>query len=187
MRSRRENCEFFDECGRSGHVYNPETLSYERCACLRKEIQKSQLGRLYSDEPVLDTALRTHRRANLLLQGPLTLVRRHLAGVAATLRNEQEEVTAIDAYRLIEIFLDKDEEYSNVFPVVDADLLVVFLGFGEIKNRRLPDCINQVLERRELVDLPTWVVLNMETSQVEGRYDSTLASKLGQFKRVTIK
>ena len=53
-----------------------------------------------------------------------------------------------DAYRLIEIFVEKDDELDTNAMAVDADLRVLLLGFGEPRNRYLPELAVQVLSRR---------------------------------------
>jgi hypothetical protein len=49
---------------------------------------------------------------------------------------------------LLEILLDKDEEFTTTAQVAQHDLLILLMGFGEPRNRYLPDLILQILGTR---------------------------------------
>jgi hypothetical protein len=42
----------------------------------------------------------------------------------------------------------------------------------------------EVISRRELLDLPTWVVIGINDNQISHKYSEELASKLASFRRV---
>jgi hypothetical protein len=91
----------------------------------------------------------------------------------------------LDAYRLIEIFLEKDDELETNRPVVEADLLVLLLGYGDPRNKYLPELLLQVLSRRSLLDRPTWVVCGIPVEQIAHRYTVALSTVLMKFEKVS--
>lgn len=177
----RESCEYKDRCGKTGH-YQVKGV-WHRCQCLEREINKQKLGFFDTPNPRKDSPLLKLRTENVLLEGPLASVRPHMAGVILALSAEGKSVKAIDAYRLVEIFIDKDEEFRSYQDIADYELLVIMLGFGDVKNQRLPDLIMQVLNRRELIQKPTWVILGLPLLQVGTRYSLEIQESLSRFRR----
>lgn len=140
-----------------------------------------------TDAPVMDTALLKMEHTSALIEGSMSVVRGHIAGVILKLKGEGKTFTAMDAYRLVEIFLDKDEEFKSTSDIAGYDLYVMLLGFGDIKNQRLPDIIQQAIQRRELLQRPTWVVLGMPMGQVAMRYSQEVYNVINSFKRVVLR
>jgi hypothetical protein len=122
---------------------------------------------------------------DLKIQGPLQIVRQHVAGSLMCKGMQGKSFVVIDAYRLIEIYLDKDDEYETQRPAVDTDLLVLLLGFGEPRNRYLPELVLQALSRRSLLMRPTWVVCNMTPEQIGAKYGPELTTMILGFKQVS--
>lgn len=181
--NRREKCEYRERCGKNGHVF--VNGQWERCNCLKMEIAKRQLGPFYSDQPIKNSPLYQMKDRSLLIEGPLSNIRPHVSGVLLRLTEEGASFRSMDAYRLIEIFLEKDREFDSVSEGTEVDLLILLLGFGDPPNRYLPELVVQTLDRREIRTLPTWVVLGIQLPQVAGRYSEALSIKLNQLKKVT--
>jgi hypothetical protein len=145
-----------------------------------------ELGMLWpaSHSPATASPLSSQTTQNLTIHGPITSTKEHLSCAALDLRRRGQSWEAIDAYRLIEIFLEKDAEYSSQAPITEADLAIIFLGFGDPRNKYLPELLQQVLARRELENKATWVVLGLPPAQIAGRYGADLAEKLSQYRAV---
>jgi len=183
MKSIREKCDQRNKCGTTGH-YRNEKGNWERCRCLTLEINERRLGQMFDLNPKEKTPLKSKTNLNLIIEGPLSTIRPHVAGALLHLVERKESFVIIDAYRLIEIFLEKDEEFSTSRPVVEAELLVMLLGFGDPRNSYLPDLILQVLNRRELTRKPTWVIMGIELSRVGQKYSQVLQDKISEFEKV---
>lgn len=174
------------KCGPTGHILDPNTKKYTRCACLQQRVNKVKLGLMYSPEPILSTPLASQAETDLLIPGPLNPLKPHLAGAMLKLEEARKTWVAMDAYRLIEIFLGTDgEETSNAF-AVDADLLVLMLGFADPPNRYLPELVLQVLNRRQMLSQATWVILGIDLEHVATKYNSALKDYLRAMKVVRI-
>ena len=126
---REKSCEHWARCGRTGHYY--ENGLVRRCPCLVQEINKRKLGVMFDPRPVLDTNLIKKRNQDLRIEGSLSQIRPHIAGALIKQSEENRSFRVLDAYRLIEIFLEKDEEIATQTILVEADLLILLLGFGD--------------------------------------------------------
>lgn len=184
MKSPRETCPKRELCGATGHLLKDGR--WQRCTCLSLEIAATRLREMYTPNPRTDTVLRKMTEQDLLIEGPLQVVRNHVAGALMTL-NSGRRFMVMDAYRLLEIFLEKDEEHETSRPVVDTDLLVLLLGFGDPRNRYLPELVLQALSRRALLQKPTWCILGMDKGQIAHKYSAELATTLTRFKSINAK
>lgn len=171
---------------RGGHLRTPKG-EWIRCSCLLEDIYKRDLGVFATKEPELTTGLRSFTDTSLLIEGPMSRIRGHIAGVILDLKAKGGTFTSMDAYRLVDIFLDKDEEFQGSGAISGYDLFVMLLGFGEVKNQRLPDLIMQVLARRDLLQKPTWVILGLPLGQVSMRFSSEVHDSINRFKKVQIR
>lgn len=181
----RDECEFRDRCGTTGHYL--DNSEWVRCTCLQLELNKKNLGALYSDSPEKDSPLRDMLGSNLVIEGPLEKIRKHTSSGLLRLISAHKRFQILDSYRFLEIFLQKDTEFDNQQFAVDADLLVILLGFGDPRNKYLPELLLQVVSRRELLSKATWVVLGVTLSDVGLKYSSALMDRLGTYKRVLTK
>lgn len=179
VKSPRENCEHKARCGRTGHLWADGR--WQRCPCLELELAQPRLRELYTPKPDYHTPLKAKLDNDILIQGPLQTVRKHTAGALMPL---QGRYVVIDAYRLVEISLEKDEEFETNRPVIEADLLALLLGFGDPRNRYLPELVIQVLSRRNLMRRPTWVVCGIDKAQIPHKYTPELAAVLDRFETV---
>lgn len=170
---------------RSGHLF--VNGKWVRCDCLKKRIYKRDLGVFATDTPNRETALIKNIDRSLLIEGPLSQIRNHVAGAFLHMKEVGLNFTSTDAYRLVDIFLDKDADFSNSSVISEFDLYVMLLGFGEVKNQRLPDLIMQVLARRELLQKPTWVILGIPFGQVASRFTSEVHDAMKNYGKVVIK
>jgi hypothetical protein len=180
----REGCEFYERCGRSGHYLTG--TAWVRCPCLEKEKLKRDLGVMFVDHPYKDTNLTKGLGKDMVLQGPLQGLKPHIAGALLALAQRGKTWLVMDAYRLIEIFLAQDDEMKTTAEAIEQDLLVVLLGFGDPRNRYLPELLVQVLARRDLQGKPTWVVLGLDLGAVPARYNAELHSLLNQMEKVVM-
>lgn len=176
----RSNCEFRDRCGKTGH-YRDEQGRWFRCQCLELEINRKRLGLMFTENPVDRSKLMDLQDKNLILTGPLEILRRHVASVLLGMASEGESWVTMDAYRLIEIFLDQDQEFSHVSAATGKDLLILLLGFGDPPNKYLPELILQAVNRRELIGKPTWIILGIPKERIPTKYSVELGTKLEQF------
>lgn len=181
----RADCPLSKSCGPTGHIYREG--KWWRCACLEQEVNKQRLGMFAVKNPREDTVLWRYREENLLIEGPLGIIRPHVAGVLNRLLEQGKTFDFMDAYRLVEIFLDKDEEYQTSQDLADYDLFGILLGFGDVLNRRLPDLIVQALARRELKQRPTWVILGLSLKQVPAKYNADVFDKINNYRKVAVR
>lgn len=177
----RATCPNKDRCGASGHYWDGV---WKRCPCLEAEIRQRVLGPMYAPEILDKTPLSAQATSNLLMEGPLIVVRKHVARVLLNMRSEGRTWITMDAYRLIEIFLGEDAEHDNQAAATNPDLLILLLGFADPRNKYLPELILQVMARRELSSLPTWVILGVPKGVLSTRYGSELDTKLTTFRPV---
>lgn len=181
---RDKTCEYYARCGKSGHYYDGGR--WRRCECLEREANKLRLG-VFNTANVRDSSsLSGLREKDLLVEGPIRVIREHVARVLLDMAEEGKSYYCMDAYRLVEIFLDKDEEFKTSQDLADFDLLVMLLGFGDVANRRLPDLILQALNRRELVQRPTWVVMGLPLASVPTKYDAAVFERLSQMRKASV-
>lgn len=124
---------------------------------------------------------------DLLIEGPLATIKNHVAGVLLKRADQNENWITIDAYRLIEIFLDEDSEFDNQAPITETDLLIILLGFGDPRNRYLPELLIQVLSRRELTSKPTWVILGTTLDLTATKYSGEVHDRLRRMRKVNVK
>lgn len=178
----REKCDNKDRCGKTGHYLTKE--GYVRCACLELEMNERKLGQMFCERPRTNTPLIGKRDQNLRIEGPLAQIRPHVAGALLEMSKARESFVIMDAYRLIEIFLEKDGEFSTTRPATEADLLVLLLGFSDPRNRYLPELIMQIMNRRDLTRKPTWVVMGVEVSTVSHKYSPELEEHLKTFEKI---
>lgn len=186
MKSPRETCSKRSQCGPTGHTFNPKTKAMDRCKCLELEILQRQLGAMYTPTLMEETPLSDMTGRDLLIEGPLASVRSHVAPCLLSLSKGGETWTTMDAYRLIEIYLRQDEEHESNYFAVETDLLILLVGFADPRNRMLPELILQVLNRRELLHKPTWVILGLPQETISTKYSTALADKLSTHKKVRI-
>lgn len=186
MRSPRETCEFKDRCGATGHLRQADG-TYARCQCLTLEINHRKLGAFYVTNPKANTALSSVQDIDVVIEGHLAGIKEHVARVLLDRANAQQGWTTIDAYRLIEIFLGEDKEFDTQSPITESDLLIILLGFGDPRNRYLPELLIQVLSRRELTNKPTWIILGTTIEQTGSRYSSEVQERLKRMKKVNVR
>jgi len=172
------------KCGGRGHVLVDGV--WHRCACLQRKVDKQKLGVFDTEQVERNTPLLGLVNQNTLIDGPLGVVRSHVAGALLHLSEQGKTYGAMDAYRLVEIFLDKVEEYKSTQDLAEFDLFIMLMGFGDIANRRLPEIILQALNRRELVQKPTWIVLGIPLNSVAGRYDAAVYERIAQFRKARV-
>jgi len=182
----RDNCSNKDVCGKTGHVRDQEG-NWQRCQCLVGELEKRRLGPFYCSEPVVSTPLVTVTEKTCLLEGSLQSLRPHIAGAITFLESKGKTVRYMDAYRLIEIYLEKDPEFQTTAEGTEADLLIFLVGFGDPRNRYLPELLIQAIDRREVLDKPTWVLLGIPLTGIATKYSEQLFDKLSAMKPVRLK
>lgn len=181
---RNSTCPSYSRCGKTGHFL--QDGKWERCACLVKELNKQRLGIFNTADVQKKTPLTALVNTDTVIEGPISVIRQHVARVLLDLIAQEKTFGTMDAYRLVEIFLDKDEEFQTSQDLAGFDLFILLLGFGDVANRRLPDLVNQALNRRELVQKTTWVILGLPLPSVAGRYDASLGERLVRMKRVGV-
>lgn len=174
-------------CARTGHVYVAATDTYEPCPCMLVEKNQRRLGKLFEPELYLGSPLRKDVGRNLFLEGPLREVRRHAAGAVLHLERLGRTWSVLDSQRAADIWLGKDEEFTTSARPASGDLLVFFLGFGELPNRRLPEVILEVLDRRMLEQRPTWIISSYDRAELGARYGAEVERRiLDDFERVRV-
>lgn len=185
MKSARENCEFKDKCGTSGHFLL--NGAYVRCKCLVMDMNRRKLGAMYSSNIDEQTVLKSFLDKDLRIEGPLASIREHVSACLLTMIVKNERFMVLDAYRFLEIYLQQDTEIQHQAEAVDPELLVILLGFADPRNKYLPELLLQVMNRRELIEKPTWVVMGIDLTSVATRYQSTqLQEKIATFKKVVV-
>lgn len=177
--------------GTPGILWNG--ISYERCPCISRELRRATLGIFAVDKPALNSILLSRMNSNTLLDSPLDKVRPHVAAVILKASEKGINVQHSTCYRLFEKFVGSEVDGAEQHGrrIQDADLLILTLGVGEISVGKIPgiigECVQQVLDRREMEMRPTWVILGVDFNQVGTRYGADLERILRSFQRVTIK
>lgn len=69
----------------------------------------------------------------------------------------------MNCYRLVDIYLGKDPTYSNL-PMLISDVLVLYVGYNEFRNQRIPEFILHVFEMRR--DKTNWLVYKNPTEDM---------------------
>ena len=185
MMSRTEKCEERHLCGFTGHrLVDGE---YVRCACREEDERERVLGPIYAPDILERTNLHSKTSSDIVIEGPLAGVRRHVGRVLLDMRGMGKTWLTMDAYRLIEIFLGEDKEFQNQHAAIDPDLLILLLGFADPPNKYLPELLLQTLSRRELLRSPTWVIMGVPLSYVSVKYNAVLLERLETFDKVNVK
>lgn len=84
----------------------------------------------------------------------------------------------IDAYRLVEIYLDQDVEFKKVRDLEPYDLVIVVIGISDLPNRMLPPLMCMLLQQRRMLGRPTWIYSSLKPSQFLDKYGRDLFSLL---------
>ena len=168
-------------CHGKGHVQTKE--GWKRCHCLNERLTRQRVGTLYSEKAPASSALEGLRDRDTLIEGPLETIRRHATAALRRQHAEGKTHLTIDAYHLIDVFLEKTDDWRSTAEASDPDLLIIMLGFGDPRNKYLPELIEQALARRELLRKPTWVVLGTSRDMIPTRYNASLADRLNKFHR----
>lgn len=182
MRSPRLTCK--NECAKTGHIMTDEGVA--RCECLKIEINMRRLGTMFTPSIVKTTPLTNLVDEDAVLDGPLSVLRQHVGRVLIDRSENHERWVQIDAYRLIEIFLGQDEEFATQFSVTDTDLLLLMLGFGDPRNKYLPELLLQALSRRELLQKPTWIILGCALDSLSVKYSTEVHGRVARMRRVKV-
>lgn len=158
-----------------------------RCGCLSRSIRKRKHGDLYTEEIVSSTPLSKVGSKNLMISGYIEDVRKHLGRLLTSYDEDpSKSYHILHLSRLVEIYLQQDEEFSYFNRLLASDLLVLFMGFYEKRNSYLPELINEVVARRSLSRKPVWVVLGQDKSFIQRKYGDEVAKNLLKFKEVII-
>jgi hypothetical protein len=182
LRSPRETCT--NPCRATGHTI--ENGLPVRCDCLKLEINLRKLGPMFSPSPKTKTGLSEAQHEDAVLEGPLSSVRQHVSRVLLDRAEKNEQWITMDAYRLIEIFLGQDEEFETQAAVTDTDLLIMLLGFGDPRNKYLPELLLQTLNRRELIMRPTWIILGLPLDQLGIKYSTQVYDRVSRMRKVRV-
>lgn len=182
MRSPRETCS--NPCKATGHLF--ENGRPVRCACLKLEISQRKLGPMYVADPRPTTKLSEAVHEDAVLEGSLLGIKQHVARVLLDRADKNQQWITMDAYRLIEIFLGQDEEFETQTAVTDTDLLIILLGFGDPRNKYLPELLLQTLNRRELLQKPTWIILGLPIEQLGIKYSSEVYERVKRMRKVRV-
>lgn len=182
MRSPRETCP--NPCAATGHIFVNGVP--KRCDCLKLEINQRKLGAMYTPTPKASTQLSAAQHDDLVMQGALPSVKQHVARVLLDRAEKNQAWITMDAYRLIEIFLGQDAEFETQTAVTEADLLILLLGFGDPRNKYLPELLLQTLNRRELIMKPTWVILGVALDQLGIKYSTAVYERISRMRKVSV-
>lgn len=183
----RRRCANFARCGKTGHYYDPAQDGWVRCTCLKMEMNRRALGDLWCENPLLNTDLLKSTRTDLIIEGTLPTVRQHCAGAVLGLTDDKRTWEVVYSQRLADIWLSKDDDLRTTARLGwSVSLLILFLGWGELPNKRLPECIKEVLDRRALAQVPTWIHMNCDFNQIAHKYSEELARRLSAFERVDL-
>lgn len=181
-------CEF---CEGQGHIL--ENGAWVRCKCITEQACVQQLGIFYTPQRPKKTPLEQLVNENAILEGSLDSLRPHVGRAMLSLQEDGKRVTAFDCYRLAERYIDslnsESGGESHIVQTEGWDLVIMLIGFGEPRNKMLPELIMQLLGRRDVLRLPTWVILGpcVEIASVGMKYSSEVASRLADFKKVKMK
>lgn len=182
----RRKCEHFARCGATGH-YVDKNGEWTRCPCLVLERWQGALGAFFCVDPELNTKLIAEIDKNLILEGTRADVTRHVAGALIHLDRLRREWAEIHSQRLAEIWLGKDDELATTASLERADLVFLWLGWGELPNKRLPECILELIDRRWRVRKPLWVYMNFDVDDLPQQYkNQTLARKIEEFESIEL-
>ncbi len=145
------------------------------------------MGNMYTDEDVEDSPLVGLTHKSIVLTGPIKKMKAYCKPAIMDDIDKGKRVVSIDAYRLIDIQFEQDNQFEFLWQVQDADFLVMQLGFGDPKNKFLPDLLVNTFDRRDMNGLPTWVLLGINIEQVRTRYNEHVHERLSDYHPVEIK
>lgn len=189
----REDCEHFARCGKTGHYFDEGAGGMVVCPCLEKERLRRLLGTLYSDRPIKKTALLNELGKSIRIEasGVIARVRRHMHTAALEALRRGMRVRTLTSERVMEVWLGKEEGREgglrSIDPILDdADLLIFFIGYGEMVNRELPAGILKVLDGCLLRGINVWVVLGDDPGRVSHAYSEEVATRLKEFPKVVV-
>lgn len=164
-------------CSGKKHVRIPGTFKWTRCSCALYEIArgfikpKIRQGRL---EPSIDVGLWSfdYRQSAVAHTLPFELFTQIVWKSLLRVPNSELRYDFIEAYRLVEIYLQQDTTYDRVRDLEDLELLIICLGVSEPPNKMLGPLISQILTQRLNADLPTWVYCSGTLASIPERYGS---------------
>jgi hypothetical protein len=183
-----KDCEHYTRCGDTGHFVN-EKKEVERCPCMERKLNRIYLKEFDCADPNRKTPLGDEILNNALLTGTHEDVIWHTAGALLLLRDLELSWVSITSERLLEIWLDKDEDGLRTFvPLERADLVFLWLGWGDtLPNRCRPDAIDDLISRRARVQKPLWIYMNFDLAEAGKHFNSVaLQRKLGEFPKVNL-
>lgn len=172
-------------CTPSGHIRTSRGIV--RCPCKEVDLRSRFLGKFAVDELPDESLLVGSLDVNMVTEDPVELLRPHIAKALLYNRSLGRTYVDLDAYRLIDIFLSQDEEHSTQFSVLSYDIAILFLGFGDPRNRYLPELLVQFINRRLLDRKPVWFLLGCSYEDIPVRYSATLLRSLEEnYSRTTL-
>lgn len=163
-------------CGGTTRHYRDET-GWHRCECMAAVVDRVYIKsaiRLGRDTypPELDSRPPFPLK-DLVVREPLSqlnafkdMVWRSLADY----RLSNLRYDYIDAFRVVDIFFEKDPEYQSIRDLAQLPLLVVVLGLGEVPNKMFPSLVSQLYFLRADAGKPTWTFLPHDNATVARVY-----------------
>lgn len=85
----------------------------------------------------------------------------------------------IDAFRLVDIAFEKDEEYKTLRGLSTPGLLIVILGMADIANKMLPSLMQQLYMLRFDAVRPTWTFAPFDQDRIAQMYGRDFADMVG--------
>lgn len=171
-------------CTNGHHLINKQWV---RCKCVEDLLYTSKLGIFKCDSPTFNEKLYSHVGVSVRIEGALNDIRPMVAGVLTRMMKEEKTFGVVDGYQLVEIFLEKDSDFPTLGTLLEKDLVILMLGFGEVKNQRLPELLFQLFQRRKLFQKPLWVVVGDTMYRMGERFGALVVKELEELRRLELR
>lgn len=80
----------------------------------------------------------------------------------------------MNAYRLLDIYLGKDDKYNSLFKIY-SNYLAIYLGYRESANKRQSDVIEQTIENRIIKNRRTWIYYKGTKSKFNSKFPAVMS------------
>lgn len=169
------------KCRDSRHVRTAK--GWARCSCAstitNSHYIKPNIRCGESEYPKRYDGLPPFPLKDLTVSGEYHDFRHHVWRSLAHYESRDLRYEFFDAYRLVEIFLGQDSDFSRVRDLELFSLVVVVLGVSDLPNRMLPPLVCQLLTQRRMAGNPTWLYTPKTGATLRQAYDNTLVDLLG--------
>jgi hypothetical protein len=163
------------------HVRHAVSKRWVLCECAYNAAVPQAIRRNEDDLPATAKDLKLLPFKSALISGEFQTFRYRAWKTLVTLLREKPTFRCLytDAYRLVEVYFERDGEYQTIREMACApyDLIIVTLGISDVPNKLIGPLLIQLFTYRTENGLPTWVYIQ-NTSRLRETYNSELGDLL---------